>query len=205
MKTTNEHISTIIKNSFDVLQHAYENHIEGKQGTTDVNRSRIIFPQYRKKGEIRLSEQELRFVFVEQFNKYCDKEKLEWYYSIETPTKNGYIFSDKEDKISEPEVNNDKGRSAMFDLVVYDKDFNRIALIEFKAKNPSKKEFNKDLLKLEKEGEENILTYFIMYVESYNRGTNKSLAEKLEYKDKHTKVYCYSLNDKTYLIKPENN
>lgn len=48
-----------------------------KIGTYNNKSSRIIFPLKReskdKKEELRISEQELRFVFVEEFNKYCSK------------------------------------------------------------------------------------------------------------------------------------
>ena len=47
----------------------------------------MIYPNLST-GEMRISEQELRFVFVEEFK----KEHPNLFYSVETPTENKYKF-----------------------------------------------------------------------------------------------------------------
>ena len=63
-----EHIENVIRRSFNILQKVYEQQQEIMGGETvfDSN-SRILFPKYRS-GETRFSEQELKFIFVEQLN-----------------------------------------------------------------------------------------------------------------------------------------
>ena len=66
-----EHIENVIKRSYDILQTVYEQQKENGN-VTDKNNiqdsgSRILFPKYRT-GKTRFSEQELRFIFVEQLN-----------------------------------------------------------------------------------------------------------------------------------------
>ena len=84
------------------------------------------FPKYSgryRNGETRISEQELRFIFVEQFNKYCN-ENNSWnaYYSVETPTEEKYIFSKKGDENCPHKVDGEVngGQSAMIDLSIHD-------------------------------------------------------------------------------------
>lgn len=199
-----EHIDKIIANSFKVLEAVYKEQFEPKSdiaGTPHLEHvgSRLIFPKYSKtyrNAEIRLSEQELRFIFVEQFNEYCREKKLHWYYSVETPTENRYLF--KEQKKPKRD---EGGRSGEFDLTIHDEYFKRIALIEFKALNPNESCFTKDFLKLREEGKE-ILTYFIMYIKSYRSATIAQLNDKIfkatdddkiNYKDPNTNLYCYAL------------
>ena len=79
--TDKERIEKIIKDTFDVIQKVYHTQREGDstQREGDGNhkdfcksQSRIIFPKYSEQyrdSETRISEQELRFIFVEQFNK----------------------------------------------------------------------------------------------------------------------------------------
>lgn len=199
-----EHIDKIIANSFKVLEAVYKEQLEPKSdiaGTPHLEHvgSRIIFPKYSenyRNAEIRLSEQELRFIFVEQFNEYCRENKLHWYYSVETPTENKYLF--KEQKKPKRD---EGGQSGMFDLTIHDECFKRIALIEFKALNPKESCFTKDFLKLREEGKE-ILTYFIMYIKSYRSDTiaqlydkifNATDDDKINYKDTNTNLHCFAL------------
>lgn len=135
--------------------------------------TRIIFPQKRD-GSIRVSEQEMRFAFVEAFNEtYPDySEKL--YYAVEVPTKDLYDF-----RTIPPQIG--KGQSAMFDLVLYDVNGPRV-FIEFKGNNPSAEHYNKDFCKLENAieyGEKNnTLRYFIEILKNSNKGTKTSLSRK---------------------------
>lgn len=183
------HISTIIQYTFQALKDAYDHQKEGYDCEPKMSLSRIVFPKYSD-GETRLSEQELRFVFVDIFNKYCVSHFLNWYYSVETPTVYKYKFSDKGHKI-EPVRDDENGQSAMIDLAIHDSKLNRIALIEFKALNPDESCFSKDFVKLE--NEPNVLTYFLMYVKSHDNGTIKSLKLKVDSKADNTEFICYDL------------
>ena len=74
-----KHIDVIIENTFNTISEVYRTQMENQKiGTYNNKSSRIIFPLKReskdKKEEFRISEQELRFVFVEEFNKYCQKK-----------------------------------------------------------------------------------------------------------------------------------
>ncbi len=197
-----EHIKVIIKRTFEIIKKVYGTQKEGKGKGGDFceSGSRIIFPKYSgqyRNGETRISEQELRFIFVEQFNKYCEDKLWNAYYSVETPTEEKYVFSSKDKgkvvphKVTENEAG---GQSAMIDLSIHDKDFNRIALIEFKALNPGKPAFDKDFCKLKNEPG-SPATFFVMIVKSHDGRTVKSLHEKIEAKDSNTEFYCYDLEE----------
>lgn len=176
------HIDVIIKNTFNTISEVYRTQMENQKiGTYNNNSSRIIFPLKReskdKKEEFRISEQELRFVFVEEFNKYCPKN-WDAYYSVETPTSKRYDFSNKKNPCK---VDYSKGQSAMVDFSIFLKEqdkLTRVALIEFKALNPDKQSYMKDYVKLLNEDQK--FVYFIMIVKSANDRTIKSIAEKIK-------------------------
>lgn len=177
-----KHIDVIIKNTFNTISEVYRTQMENQKiGTYNNKSSRIIFPLKReskdKKEEFRISEQELRFVFVEEFNKYCLKN-WDAYYSVETPTSKRYDFSNKEKPCK---VDYPKGQSAMVDFSIFLKEqdkLTRIALIEFKALNPDKQSYMKDYVKLLNEDQK--FVYFIMIVKSANDRTIKYIAEKIK-------------------------
>lgn len=128
---------------------------------------KLIFP-YKKqaKGNIdRISEQELRLVFIEEFkNKYPNH-----YYSIETPTLKKYRFKDTE---------NLKTQSALHDMCVFEKtedSFHRILNIEFKHKT-AEKSIEKDIYKLVHEEQSGV---FILLLKNTNKGTINSFCKKL--------------------------
>ncbi len=186
-------INEITTKTFEVLKNVYANQKEGHEFTQGDNGSRLIFPHYStvyRDGETRISEQELRFVFIEQFNTYCVENNLNWYYSVETPTEYKYTFTDK----NNPHKDED-GQSAMFDLCIHNEKLERIALIEFKALNPDKFCYKKDFCKLEveKEGKTELETFFIMMVKNADKGTLKSINAKIQNKDKETVFRCYDL------------
>ena len=176
-----KHIDVIIENTFNTISEVYRTQMENQKiGTYNNNSSRIIFPLKReskdKKEEFRISEQELRFVFVEEFNKYCSKN-WDAYYSVETPTSKRYDFSNKEKPCK---VDYPKGQSAMVDFSIFLKEqdkLTRVALIEFKALNPDKQSYMKDYVKLLNEDQK--FVYFIMIVKSANNRTIKSIADKI--------------------------
>lgn len=178
-----ETIELIIEDAFKRIEYAYQHHREPSieiPSSIDVQRetkTRLIFPNYSnsKKGKVgktRISEQELRFAFVEAFNTYCNKHESDLYYSIETPTKKRY----KGFSLGRPEQN-DSGRSGEFDLVIFTRENNelkRACLIEFKAKNAGDTDHWKDMLKLKEEGE-GALCFFIEVLKSYDQETKASL------------------------------
>lgn len=114
--------------------------------------SSLYIPKYRDNG-IRYSEQELRQFFIEKIIK-----NGKWKYSVETPTKEKYIFK----KVDVPVINQN-GKSARFDLTVYEND-KSVCHIEFKQGQSEKKQIQKDLLKLaHEENDSKKENYFILY------------------------------------------
>ena len=193
-----EHVKKIIAQTFEVIKKVYDTQKEefGNSSEFCESGSRIIFPKYSvryRNGETRISEQELRFIFVEQFNKYCENNSWNAYYSVETPTEEKYIFSKKGDKNCPHKVDGEGngGQSAMIDLSIHDDKFERIALIEFKALNPEESAFDKDFCKLNNEPTR--LTFFIMIVKSHDNGTITNIHKKIESKGAETEFYCYDL------------
>lgn len=182
-KIVKKHIDVIVENTFKTIIEVYRTQKENQKIGTNNNSSssRIIFPLKREnkdnKEEFRISEQELRFVFVEEFNKYCSK-KWDAYYSVETPTSKRYDFSNKDNPCK---VDYSNGQSAMVDFSIFLKEqdkLTRVALIEFKALNPDKQSYMKDYVKLLNEDQK--FVYFIMIVKSANDRTIKSIAEKIK-------------------------
>ncbi len=188
-------INEVTDETFKILKRIYDNQKEDKDNPKGNNGSRLIFPRYSeyRKKKTRISEQELRFVFVEQFNAYCAKNNLNWYYSVETPTEHKYVFGDKNDP-HKAEAS-EKGQSAMVDLCIHNEKLERIALVEFKALNPDKFCYKKDFCKLkaEKEGKPELETFFIMMVKSADNGTLESINAKIQKKAPQTIFRCYKL------------
>jgi len=164
---TKEELETVIDETFSILR-------------TNSSRSRIIFPTYRDKRR-RVSEQEFRFVFVEQLQTLLVKYDL--FYSVETPTNDKYKFTQNRQNVV-PIVDKN-GQSANFDLTIVDKDRNTIAIIEFKAKNPNPHEYAKDLCKLWNPEEKSTYKYFLNLFEKIEKGTEESFNEKITPKINH--------------------
>lgn len=196
-------IDEIIDNTFKVIKEVYVHQNEPNKKSSNVG-SRIIFPRYyihkkgrekeKRKDYNRISEQELRFIFVEQLNKYADQNNIDIYYSVETPTKNAYRFS-SENKDA-PKVDNENGVSARTDLTIYEKEgdkFTKKALIEFKALNPVIENYEKDFCKLNNE-EETSIKYFIQIIKNYDKRTLKSIKDKIKSKKDIINYKCYCLD-----------
>lgn len=202
-------IGEITENTFKVIKNVYEFQKETKpeerKSLKDVG-SRIIFPRYyshnntSSKEEDRISEQELRFIFVEQLNKYASEKEIDnLYYSVETPTENMYNFQGEDPKVIERNDENSHGVSARTDLAIYtyeEQKFNRRCLIEFKALNPGKKNYEKDFFKLNTESAG--LKYFIQIIKNSDNGTIKSLTDKTK-SARNTQYKCYCLEDGTLI------
>ena len=86
-KEIKDRIAEILNRAFQVLDKSYKyNDEESGKANLQASGSRLIFPCYSKtyrNGERRISEQELRFVFIEQFNQYCDETGWDAYYSLQ--------------------------------------------------------------------------------------------------------------------------
>ncbi len=191
-------INAVVDKTFEVLKQVYETQKEGKEASvSDRPASRLVFPHYSTKyrnGETRISEQELRFAFVEQFNIYCESKNLKLFYSVETPTELKYSFKDK--KNPQPD---DNGQSAMVDLAIHNERLERIALMEFKALNPSEFSYKKDFCKLttEWENNNNLTTFLIMILKSSNSVTEENIEKKISSKHENTIFRCYYLSRQT--------
>lgn len=131
-------------------------------------------------------------MFVEQLVKKID-EGWNVYYSVETPTKDGYKDF-KYKKGVQPRQDKD-GRSGVFDLVIFNDKLQRIALIEFKANNASEHEHKKDFVKLNnlEEGDETVLRHFIEIIKSYDNDTLSNLQGKT--KGNESIFRCWSLEE----------
>jgi hypothetical protein len=164
-----------------VLKRLSEMDYERKGGSSV---ERLIFPNTSpsiKEGKTftevellkytRISEQELRFLFVEEFLK---EPSNDFYYSVETPTKEKYKFGKTHDDIKiDP-----SGRSASIDMCIFKKcsenKYHRLLNIEFKNANTSKKSISKDILKLMHEEENGA---FVLLLKNTNTGTLNNSAE----------------------------
>ena len=172
-----EDIKTIIENcivkSFEILQELYSNE------TSDKTSMRI--PKYRgDDNNTRVSEQELRFLFVETICKNESFKEGGYSFSVETPTNDTYKFTENGKTLQKPERG--EGQSANFDLTISNHDGELLALIEFKAKNTKPSSYAKDFCKLwnPKEGKPNALRYFINVLDKADKNTSAKIKEKLE-------------------------
>lgn len=196
-------IEGIIIETFQQINNAYCHNREGHNLNNSF--SRLVFPQYRMNG-IRVSEQELRFAFVELFCDKIQKEGLGLLYSIETPTEHKYYFQK-----GELLVDNDKCISGCLDMVIYNAETSkRICIIEFKAKTPGEKAYAKDFLKLNSElseagspkskYEKDAFGFFVQIIKNTNNKTvdnirnnsKKIISSRMNGSIKHL---CYSLQD----------
>lgn len=210
MSTTSDiksFVEDVINNTFATLVRIYNN---GKGINGEFKGSRLIFPHYKKENNtgIRVSEQELRFVFVEEFSKLCN-DSNDYYYSVETPTEGDYNFSNAKDKPCATDKG--EGQSGNFDMAIHDSNGNKVCLIEFKAHNVGQVKIEKDMVKLAnaREGEDDVLRYFIQMVPTSDNGTIKSIEGKLKSVESNLKkddryskeisYRCYSLQEQKYI------
>lgn len=175
-------IEDIIQKTFEEIDRVYSNSITINESDIVLSGSRLVFPKYSSSNKsnpdkLRVSEQELRFAFVEIFSKKCESCNSKYYYSIETPTEEKYIFSEKVTigknyprKADEQDLSNNKGESARFDLTIYNSEHKRICILEFKNNDSNPDNYKKDFLKLSTEGKD-CLCYFIDLIEASDSGT----------------------------------
>ena len=158
-------IEKVINDTFDSITELFKNNNDNNGST------RLYFPKYVhgvNSGEIRVSEQELRQLFIEEFSKNPDVNKFSLRYSVETPTQGSYIFS-------EEVLGN--GRSGNFDLTIF-KDGDIVAIIEFKAGNAQS--YKNDIEKLTNTEEGDSLRYLVNILVGADNGTVKSINGKFQ-------------------------
>lgn len=190
-----QHLAAILGKTFDVIDNVYGCNCEssGNILAKDAG-SRIIFPSYSKKyrnGKTRICKQELRSVFIEQFNKYCDTSDFNAFYSIETPTVEKYDFSDK----SNPHMvtpGNKEGQPAMVDLTIHGASGERLCIMEFKFLNPLPFAYYKDIAKLNAETSPGI---FVQILKSADDRTIKNIRTKIQGLEE-TRYVCHCMNTK---------
>lgn len=187
-----ERIIEILDRTFKVIDLCYRFNDESSSAA-DFSKAgtRLIFPCYSRQfrpRERRISEQELRFVFIEQFIQYCKETDLDAYYSVETPTEWKYRFSGE----SMPRKTEDgTGQSAMIDVCIHNNRGERICLIEFKAGNPAEFSYEKDLVKLSAEGG---LCFLVQLLESQRSNTMKSILSKVTPYLGGTNFLCHTID-----------
>ena len=193
-------IDKIITDAFRRLEYAYHYHRENNSKASHNKITRLVFPKFRN-GNTWISEQELRFAFVEAFNASQAVKDANLFYSVETPTEKQYTGFTNGKPVAVTDDEQD-GRSGEFDMVIFNDKQERVCLIEFKANNAGKSDHEKDLLKLKEEGEGR-LCYFIEVLKSYTIGDKEtttigSLKRKLKLNNKEGKtlIRCYALEGK---------
>ena len=120
------------------------------------DRPHLIFPEKRD-NSIRISEQESKIIFTNFF------EEFGWFYSVETPTGQGYGSSE---------------RSARTDISLYESPdlSSKVLNIELKAHNPSRESIRKDLEKIAREGLDGL---WFNTLDNSNRGTLPNIYGKI--------------------------
>lgn len=202
-------MEVVIRRTFCIVESSYalrrepENDVstgdKPADAETDSKDSALVFPRFfhgepaKYSRYTRISEQELRFAFVQVFREYIVKhEGCRFLYAVEVPTKDKYRFTDKAGNLN-PAID-ESGRSGSFDMVIYDDRLRRVCLIEFKANYPDKGCFAKDFLKLANPEEDIDNTgarrYFIHLVPTFD---SKKVKARL---DTSCKVMKAQLNDK---------
>ena len=169
--TNKEHVEATLERTFRVLQAVYESQKEGYNNFKSSGLSRIIFPKKREES-LRVSEQEFRFVFVEQLNIEIE-QGWDVFYSVETPTV--YAYSGFTSGNPKCDIN---GRSGAIDLVIHDNSLKRVALLEFKAHDAKEGDYIKDFCKLENEKCDCV--FFVNILENVTRRTFESIYFKIK-------------------------
>ena len=112
---------------------------------------KLIFPKYRDES-VKYPEQELRQFLLKNVETQENNDNKIYFYSVETPTKLVYRFTNTEiPLVKENHEKDDKYESARFDVSLYSKNNKDDLLthVEFKYGNPDKKSgICKDFLKL---------------------------------------------------------
>jgi len=138
--------------------------IMGDELINNLSCEKMIFPQKKnEEKERRISEQELRFVFVDEFLKRC---KEGYYYSVETPTEKKYSFGKC---FCDIRVDKYDGQSALSDMMIYKREkekYTRNLNIEFKYANVELSHIAKDILKLLHENQNGAFIHLLKNTDS---------------------------------------
>lgn len=200
----------IIQISKDVLTRMRSMDFERIGGNS---KEKFIFPK-KNGGDDRISEQELRFLFVEELIKASGDD---FFYSVETPTEKKYRFGEEYKDIKTDET----GRSASIDMSIFKRDsynkYNRILNIEFKNENVPSFNIGKDILKLMHEKQNGALIHLLKNTDSgtlcssnktnmgvfdkyYESFSNSKFQEKWQEGDKkNIHLIIISLEDETLI------
>ena len=139
--------------------------------TESADKSHIHIPL--EDGSHRISEQELKLTFLELF--VTDTDMQDYTFSVETPTKEYYRFSENGKKVN-PECGT--GRKANIDVVIFNGE-SRVAMIEFKAGNPDEHSHAKDFIKLKEEPDNDMIRIFVEIYNATNTRTLANISNKL--------------------------
>lgn len=197
----------IIKICEKVLQRLKDMDYELKKPESE---EKLIFPNKIESSGVknvkRISEQELRQIFIEEFKKLDN----ELHYSIETPTVHKYSFGKSFADIKVSNI----GQSGLIDMSIFEKDtsnYKRIYNIEFKHANCELKSIAKDIFKLIHEKEDGA---FIILLDNTDPGTLSNNHKKKTYSKETNKLSVNmgvidklykSFNKYKYNIKRSNN
>ncbi|MBC8344147.1 MAG: hypothetical protein H8E61_09215 [Bacteroidetes bacterium] len=161
----------------ELNQMAFRYLLEIHSGSSNTT-GKLTFPSYSKShrdGEVRISEQELRFAYTAVLERSGIYQP--YYYSVETPTENLFSFSNEKSL----------GRSAMSDLSLYERNetakdkkeqYEKVCNIECKALNPHKESIRKDIKKLIIEKETGVWGHLLI---NQDRETLPELFKKFIY------------------------
>lgn len=192
---TKEELEKVIEETFFAIEEVFKTNKEQEQPILVFNNSHLIFPKKRRNRGIRVSEQELRFIFVEKLNQQIKDKEV--YYSVETPTEHAYKgFKEGTPEVADNDIN---ARSGNIDLCIHNKKGERICLIEFKALNPKAADYSKDFVKLINEAKENekVFRFFLQIIDSVDDQTIENIAtEKFRYFNPLIDYKCYSIDPK---------
>lgn len=139
---------------------------EGNLAAVEKAGLKLVFPlksNENEKDKRRISEQEIRFLFIRAVNNAKD---FDGYYAVEAPTVKKYRFTG----IEQPSVTRDHAKtgysSASIDVCLYNPELERTNLIEFKAHSAPLKHIEKDILKLVKEAGDNYFVHVFRNIDS---------------------------------------
>jgi len=161
--------------------------------------SKLVFPTRREGKDARVSEQEIRFLFVKQLEK-----QNHFVYAVEVPTAKKYRFTG----VGAPKIDETDGQSGNVDVCLYDKSniSHLVSLIEFKALNPKQDSYSKDFLKLMCD-EEGLTSYFVQVIHNSDGKTVPNIEEKYRIAARcvkepisRLKIFLYDIGKKTIRI-----
>lgn len=190
-------VDDLIVETFNKCVYLKNENNESENDKENINDLRLIYPKKDRGSKIRISEQELKLVFLNTFN-IKSKNSL-FYYSVECPTICKHDFKDKPNCNKCPKYDPEKCKliykerkkpiSARVDVCIYKKEeniikekddiFKRHILIEFKSKNTKNRSICKDFYKLAVELNPKYSNaekaYFILILDGFDAGTRESL------------------------------